>query len=362
MSVATRHYTRRPDNGDTPHARKHLNSDVCYRGFRHVEHLQERAAFREQLYAGVVDGATREVGRLFKAKAKPLLRALVTDPSDDGTAPQQLIFRFGHLDTRDEVFAVLNQARALGTSSSALGKIGGFVAIKTPDAERCGKKGKVETALDSNLDSEKQKKKPGSLEAPIQSKNPSKPAVGQHSQSRAKTALIGALTEYKNSSGTTSFAANLQIQLFSKRHSTIVLRAEAIEQALLSMGNPSSFSGSVRKLVFNLRSNKELARRVIEGEVSAAELVVMDASALASEAVARKKAGLKRKARLNAMTPEVSAVDMKASFPCRSCLQQDTCVVRVRENGNVLAWKQRNKMLYIARCLACGAVWNRDAL
>ena len=126
--------------------------------------------------------------------------------------------------------------------------------------------------------------------------------------------------------------------------------AAAIEAVLWTTETRESYGRATRRIVFALRRNDQLRRRVLDGSLTPAALAALDEEALAPPAVAQRRADdrsrlAKRVGARPSMLPEVDA------FECPRCGARRAYVANATHGGSV------DRAHILARCLECGRGW-----
>ena len=126
--------------------------------------------------------------------------------------------------------------------------------------------------------------------------------------------------------------------------------AAAIEAVLWTTETRESYGRAVRRIVFALRRNDQLRRRVLDGSLTPTALAALDEEALAPPAVAQRRADdrsrlAKRVGARPSTLPEVDA------FECPRCGARRAYVANATHGGSV------DRAHILARCLECGRGW-----
>ena len=126
--------------------------------------------------------------------------------------------------------------------------------------------------------------------------------------------------------------------------------AAAIEAVLWSTESRDGYARSTRRIVFALRRNDQLRRRVLDGSLTPTALATLDEEALAPPAVAQRRADdrsrlAKRVGARPSTLPEVDA------FECPRCGARRAYVANATHGGSV------DRAHILARCLECGRGW-----
>ena len=137
----------------------------------------------------------------------------------------------------------------------------------------------------------------------------------------------------------TALAAAVPVQL-----------AAAIEGVLWTTETRESYGRATRRIVFALRRNDQLRRRVLDGSLTPTALAALDEEALAPPAVAQRRADdrsrlAKRVGARPSTLPEVDA------FECPRCGARRAYVANATHGGPV------DRAHILARCLECGRGW-----
>jgi transcription elongation factor S-II len=126
--------------------------------------------------------------------------------------------------------------------------------------------------------------------------------------------------------------------------------AAAIEAVLWQTESRDGYARSTRRIVFALRRNDQLRRRVLDGSLTPTALATLDGEALAPPAVAQRRADdrsrlAKRVGARPSTLPEVDA------FECPRCGARRAYVANATHGGSV------DRAHILARCLECGRGW-----
>ena len=126
--------------------------------------------------------------------------------------------------------------------------------------------------------------------------------------------------------------------------------AAAIEAVLWTTETRESYGRATRRIVFALRRNDQLRRRVLDGSLTPRALAALDEEALAPPAVAQRRADdrsrlAKRVGARPSTLPEVDA------FECPRCGARRAYVANATHGGSV------DRAHILARCLECGRGW-----
>jgi DNA-directed RNA polymerase subunit M/transcription elongation factor TFIIS len=126
--------------------------------------------------------------------------------------------------------------------------------------------------------------------------------------------------------------------------------AAAIEAVLWTTETRESYGRATRRIVFALRRNDQLRRRVLDGSLTPTALAALDEEALAPPAVAQRRADdrsrlAKRVGARPSTLPEVDA------FECPRCGARRAYVANATHGGSV------DRAHILARCLECGRGW-----
>ena len=126
--------------------------------------------------------------------------------------------------------------------------------------------------------------------------------------------------------------------------------AAAIEAVLWTTETRESYGRATRRIVFALRRNDQLRRRVLDGSLTPTALAALGEEALAPPAVAQWRADdrsrlAKRVGARPSTLPEVDA------FECPRCGARRAYVANATHGGSV------DRAHILARCLECGRGW-----